>query len=105
MRSIEPGISRFRAWSGACHRAALRADPLGSSRNDSAERSARGGQRRWCSIDAALIPHHAHRLERVRNRGLVAARGKAGKAELASQRDPVGDDEIALARDAVENEV
>jgi hypothetical protein len=33
-RGDEPGISRFRVWSGACHRAALRADPLGPSRND-----------------------------------------------------------------------
>ena len=33
--SIEPGISRFRVWSGACHRAALCADPVGPSRNDS----------------------------------------------------------------------
>src|SRR6266436_9955323 len=30
----EPGISRFRVWSGACHRAAQGADPLGPSRND-----------------------------------------------------------------------
>ncbi len=28
------GISRFRVWSGACHRAAQSADPLGPSRND-----------------------------------------------------------------------
>src|ERR1700731_4433998 len=29
----EPGISRFRVWSGACHRAAQSADPVGPSRN------------------------------------------------------------------------
>src|ERR1700730_14176442 len=31
------GISRFRVRCGACHRAALRADPLASPRNDGAQ--------------------------------------------------------------------
>jgi hypothetical protein len=34
VRRTRPGISRFRVRCGACHRAALRADPLASPRND-----------------------------------------------------------------------
>jgi hypothetical protein len=46
--STRPGISRFRARCGACHRAARRADPLASPRNDGcwiASRSLSSGAR------------------------------------------------------------
>src|SRR3984893_10685086 len=48
-------------WSGACHRAAPCADPLGPSRNDGASRSAiplRCGNSRFLrDVDVAELPH------------------------------------------------
>src|SRR5216684_6877931 len=55
VRRTRPGISRFRVRCGACHRAALCADPLASPRNDGV----------WvASLAMTSSPHTASRSRR-----------------------------------------
>jgi hypothetical protein len=49
--SARPGLSRFRVWLGACHRAALCADPLEPPREDGVD----GPQRHPCARLVVVI--------------------------------------------------
>src|SRR5450756_1482256 len=53
------GISRFRVRCGACHRAALRADPLASPRNDDAIQCDRIFDRNFCARSLRGLPKNS----------------------------------------------